>query len=59
MPVSIQRRDLGASISDHFHKDIRARDFREKDRLEDQEEEIMEFGASTDEWKLLWSTRKG
>jgi hypothetical protein len=26
--------------------------------VQDEEEEIMEFGASTDEWKLLWSSRK-
>jgi hypothetical protein len=32
-------------------------DVREGEPGEDKEEEIMEFGASTDEWKLLWSSR--
>lgn len=58
LPISIQSRDHRGPVSYYRHEESRARDLREKERVEDQEEETMEFGASTDEWKLLWSSRK-
>ena len=58
LPISIQSRDHRGPVSDYRHEESRARDLREKERVEVQEEEVMEFGASTDEWKLLWSSRK-
>jgi hypothetical protein len=47
--------------SKHYPDPIReiSGDLEEVGVGEDKEEEIMEFGASTDEWKLLWSNRKG
>jgi hypothetical protein len=47
--------------SNHYQPDYSGpglEDVREDDWGKDKEEEIMEFGASTDEWKLLWSSRK-
>jgi hypothetical protein len=48
--------------SNHYHPDPIPEisgDLEEFGVGEDKEEEIMEFGASTDEWKLIWSNRKG
>ena len=52
IPDHHQLNNHGAGLED------RGEDLHEEGRVEDKEEEIMEFGASTDEWKLLWSSRK-